>query len=245
MRTRHDRVRAACVGGVFACVAIFVALRVELVHQGAESRLDDWIAERIGSEREGSPTFEVLERAVAAPGSRKGGMLISLSVAAWAWLRRRDVRWGALLIAAFTATNATVRIVKIGTVLEPFHAHLDRAYLSEHAANTAAVFGMLMVMSILTHERRLLLLGLGAVAGGVVALVAFSVMAAGHHWFTDVLGGFAVAGAWTFALTPAAHSMWRRPELVRVLRRSRVVPSFDAIARANESVGAAHARAVD
>jgi hypothetical protein len=222
MPTPHERVRAICIAGALVCLAIFLLVRIDLVRNGGESTLDRWVAEQVGHHRNESPTFELIERAVTAPGSRKGAMLLSLTIGALAWLRYRDLRWTALLVAAFVATDATVMIVKAGLVLEPFHANLGRAYLSEHTANAAAVFGMLLVLSILTHERGALLLAIGAVGGGVVTLVAASIMVAGHHWFSDVLGGLAVAGAWIFAFTPAAHSLWRRPDLVAAARRSRV-----------------------
>ena len=221
MRTRHDRVRAACVAGALACVAVFVLLRVELVHERGESSYDRWVAEQVGSNERESPMLRRVERVVAAPGSVKGSALICLVVGVWAWLRYRDLRWGLLLTAAFTVTAATVGILKIGIPLQVFHADLERAYLSAHAANTTAVFGMLLLMSMLAHDRTLIIVVIGGIAGSTVALVAFSVLAAGHHWLTDVIGGFVVAGAWLFALAPAARSMWRRPELVAALTRPR------------------------
>jgi membrane-associated phospholipid phosphatase len=232
VRSGRERVRAACVGGVLVCVAVFVALRIDLVHEHGESRLDLWVAERLGSFEPESRPIELLERITAAPGSKKGAIFVILATSAWAWFRHRDLRWGLLLSAVFTGTAATVGIVKIGLVLRPFGADLDRAYLSEHAANTTAVFAMLLLMSILTHERVVLVAAAGAVAGAVIALVAFSVMAAGHHWLTDVLGGICVAGAWVFGLTPAAYEMWRRPDLVRALRRAPAETTSAAVPRA-------------
>jgi undecaprenyl-diphosphatase len=216
-----DRIRVACVAGALACAAVFIVLRFDIVTEHGESPLDRWVAERIGSDEKESATLRLLERMVAAPGSMKGSIVICLAVGTWAWLHYRDLRWGSLLLATFTATTATVGILKIGIPLQLIHADLERAYLSAHAANTTAVFGMLLVMSMLTHERALVIGVIGAIAGSVVALVAFSVMAAGHHWLTDVIGGVLVAGAWVFALTPAARAMWRRPDLVTALRRAR------------------------
>jgi membrane-associated phospholipid phosphatase len=238
VRTDHRRVRAACVAASLACIAVFIALRVQLVRQGGESGLDRWVAARVERD-EGSPAAALVERGLTKPGSRKGATLISLAIGAWAWVRRRDLRWGLLLLAVFTGTTATVAIVKIGIVLQPFDADLDRAYLSEHAANAAAVFGMILVLSILSHERLVLIGAVGAIAAGavaVVALVSFSVVAAGHHYLSDVIGGFAVAGAWVFALTPAAHSMWRRPQLIAALSRSNGDTPFASVALPRSAV---------
>jgi membrane-associated phospholipid phosphatase len=221
MPTSRDRVRAACVAGALARVAVFVLLRVDLVHEGGESPFDRWVAERVGSNERESPTLQLIERVVAVPGSLKGSAVICFVVGAWAWLRSRDLRWGLLLAAAFTVTTATVGILKIGIPLQLFHADLERAYLSAHAANTTAVFGMLLLMSMLAHDRTLIIVVIGAIAGSTVALVAFSVLAAGHHWLTDVIAGCVVAGAWLFALAPAVRSMWRRPDLVAALTRPR------------------------
>jgi membrane-associated phospholipid phosphatase len=218
VRSTRERLRVACIGGALACVAVLVALRVDLVREQGESALDRWVAERLGAFDSESRSMELLQRLMAAPGSRKGALLIVAAIGVSAWLWRRDLRWGVLLAAVFTCTAGTVGIAKIGIVWRLFDVDLGRAYMSEHAANTTAVFGMLLVMSILTHERIILVAAAGAVAGGAIALVAFSVMSAGHHWLTDVLGGIAVAGAWVFGFTPAAYAMWRRPDLVRALR---------------------------
>ncbi|MGZ4114512.1 MAG: phosphatase PAP2 family protein [Actinomycetota bacterium] len=240
MRSTQERLRVTCVGGALACVAVLVALRVDLVREQGESALDRWVAERLGAFDSESRPMELLQRFMAAPGSRKGALLIVAAIGVSAWLWRRDLRWGVLLAAVFTCTAGTVGIAKIGLVWRLFGVDLGRAYMSEHAANTTAVFGVLLVMSILTHERIVLIAAAGAVAGGTIALVAFSVMSAGHHWLTDVLGGIAVAGAWVFGFTPSAYAMWRRPDLVRALRRT---PDDQVRSRPSAAVGAPPPRA--
>lgn len=214
-------IRAVSIAGVLACLAVFAALRVELVRQHGETSLDRWVWHAFENEKQESLAVNLVERVTAAPGSRTGSIVVCIAVGAWAWFRRRDLRWGALLIATFIATTATVAILKIWLVRDPFDAGLDRAYVSLHAADTAAVFGMLLVLSILTHERRSIRAGVGALAVAVVTLVAFSVIVAGHHWLTDVIGGLAIAGAWIFGLLPAAYAMWRRPEVAARLQKDR------------------------
>jgi membrane-associated phospholipid phosphatase len=214
-------IRAVSIAGVLACLAVFAVLRVELVRQHGETSLDRWVSHGVVNEKHESWAVELAERVTAAPGSRMDSLLVCVAVGAWAWFRRRDLRWGALLIAAFLATTATVAILKIWLVRDPFDAGLDRAYVSLHAADTAAVFGMMVVLSILARERRSVRVGVGAFAVAVVTLVAFSVIVAGHHWLTDVIGGLAIAGAWIFGLLPAAYAMWRRPEVAARLQKDR------------------------
>lgn len=197
------------------CLATFLALRLMLVLANGPSSLDVWLEDHIRQEH-ASRALKVLEHLASLPGSRKGAMAVTVSIGAWVWFRRRDVRPGILMIAAFTGTTATVSLLKeLLVLLWPIEApggDAARAFVSSHTANAVAVFAMLAVVVALSGRGDLLRL---AVAGAVfmVGTVALSVMAAGHHYFVDVVSGAAVGGLWVSALVPLGHLLWARPDL--------------------------------
>lgn len=206
------RVLRISIAGAAFCLATFLILRLSLLFFDGPSPLDVWLAEHV---RQPDPSRElkILERLAAAPGSRKGAVLLILGLGAWAWLRRRDVRLGALLIAAFLATIATVEILKTLLVrvmpIAPTGDLDDRAFLSSHVAIAVALLGMLVVVIALSGHRALLPL---TVASAIVLVggVALSVMASDMHYLVDILSGAAVAGFWVCVLAPLADLMWGR-----------------------------------
>jgi len=206
------RVLRTSIGGAAFCLLIFLILRLLLLLLDGPSPLDVWLAEHI---RQPDPSRElkILERLAAYPGSRKGAAVLILGVGAWAWLRLRDLRFGALLIAALLATTATVEILKILLVrvmpIAPTGELDDRAFLSSHVAIAVAFFGMLVVVLALSGHRALLPLTV-AIAIVLVGGVTLSVMASDMHYFVDILSGAAVAGFWVCVLAPVADLVWAR-----------------------------------
>lgn len=93
------------------CLATFIALRLMLILANGPSALDVWLEDHVRHEH-ASRALKILEHLASLPGSRKGAMAVTVSVGAWVWFRRRDVRPGILLIAAFTGTTATVALLK-------------------------------------------------------------------------------------------------------------------------------------
>lgn len=216
------RVLRRSVAAAALCLVIFVALRLVLLQANGPLAFDVWLEDHIRQEN-ASRTIKILEHLASLPGSRKGAMAVTVSVGAWAWFRRRDVRPGILLAAAFTGTTATVALLK--TFLVRFWlinaAGVDaeeRAFVSSHTANAVAVFAMLVVVIGLSGRRDLLRLA-AVVAIIVVAGVALSVMAADRHYLVDVISGVAVAGLWVSVLVPVGYLMWTRPDLRDRLKR--------------------------
>jgi membrane-associated phospholipid phosphatase len=203
------------------CLATFIALRFVLLLANGPSAFDVWLEDHVRQEH-ASRALRILEHLVSLPGSRKGAMAVTVSVGAWVWFRRRDVRPGIVLVAAFTGTAATVALLKTLLVLVwPIEApggDAARAFVSSHTANAVAVFAMLAVVVALSGREDLLRLAVAA-AVTMVAAVALAEMAAGRHYLVDLVSGAAVGGAWVFALVPLGQLLWARPDLGSLPKR--------------------------
>lgn len=195
------------------CLVTFLILRLLILLLDGPSAFDVWLSDHI---RQPQPAegIKFVERLAAAPGSIKGATALILVVGAWAWLRRRDIRPGVLLIAAFVATKATVEVLKmllvhVIPIAAPIGEREDRAFLSSHVAVVVAVSAMLVVVIWLSGHRDLLPLAV-AVAIVLVGAVALSVMVTDRHYFVDVLCGAAVGAFWVAVLAPVGDLMWKR-----------------------------------
>ena len=206
------RVLRTSIAAAALCLVTFLILRLLLLLLDGPSPFDIWLSDHI---RQPHPSqgLKIVEHLAALPGSGKGAAALILGVAAWAWLRRRDVRPGALLIAAFVVTKASVEVLKMLLVhvmpIAPTGESEDRAFLSSHVAVAVATLAMLVVVIWLSGHRDVLPLAV-AVAIVVVSAVALSVMATDMHYFVDVVSGAAVGGFWVAVFAPVGDLMWRR-----------------------------------
>jgi membrane-associated phospholipid phosphatase len=195
------------------CLVTFLIMRLLLLLLDGPSPFDIWLSDQI---RQPHPSqgLKIVEHLAALPGSSKGAAALILVVAAWAWLRRRDVRPGVLLIAAVVVAKASVEVLKVLLVhvmpmRAPIGERVNRAFLSSHVAVAVAVLAMLIVVIRLFGHRDLLSLAV-AVAIVLVIAVALSVMATDKHYFVDVVSGAAVGGFWVAVFAPVGDLIWRR-----------------------------------
>jgi membrane-associated phospholipid phosphatase len=207
------RVLRTSIAAAALCLVTFFLLRFLLLLLDGPSPFDIWVANHV-RQPNASQGIKFVEHLAALPGTRKGAAALILGVGAWAWLRRRDVRPGALLIATFVATTATVAILKTLLVrvmpVAPTGEPEDRAFLSSHVAVAVALFAMLVVVIWLSGHRDLLPVA-ATVAIVLVGAVALSVMATDMHYLVDVLSGASVGGFWVAVFAPVGYLMWRRP----------------------------------
>ncbi len=121
------------------------------------------------------------------------------------WRRERDWRAGALLAASLAGSTALYNIFKRITerprppASDALGTYSHWSFPSGHATQCMAFSAMLLVLVWLTGRPRL---QLRAIAAAVVVLaVGASRIYLGAHWFTDVLGGYALGAAWVSLLT--------------------------------------------
>src|SRR5919197_1732953 len=209
------RVLRASIAVAALCLVTFLLLRLLILLLDGPSPFDIWLSGHI---RQPHPSqgLQIIEHLASSPRSGKGATALILVVAVWAWVRRRDVRPGALLIGAFVVTKASVEVLKtlLGVdwrvmPIPPPDERADRAFLSSHAAVAVAVFAMLVVI-IWLYGRRDLLFPAVAVAIRVVTAVALSVVAMDMHYFVDVVSGVAVGGFWVAVFALVGDLMWKR-----------------------------------
>lgn len=171
----------------------------------------------------GVTRFVVDHRVAWATGLMKGvtwlgsnAVLIPLVVAlgAYVLLRKKDVRAVVLLVAALAGANAWYHVVKplVARDRPPESLHLIHvsgyAFPSGHAAAAIAVWGA--VAAVLSAGRPAKMKGAIWICAGLVAtLVAFSRVYLGVHWWTDVVAGLALGGAWLCVLL-VVSMLWGR-----------------------------------
>jgi undecaprenyl-diphosphatase len=124
--------------------------------------------------------------------------------------KRRDWRPGLLLVCSLAGANALCRVVKplVGRSGPPDPFHLvtatatgssfpsehPTAFPSGHVTAGVAVWGMVAVLLGSGSQQRAVSAGLGAAS--VSLLVGLSRVYIGVHWWTDVVGGYALGGFW-------------------------------------------------
>jgi membrane-associated phospholipid phosphatase len=210
--------------GFVVCTGIALALTLLALHGHGPSSFDEEVGRALSTDHE-NWIVALAERAIAFPGSRRGGLLIIVIAGGWWMIRRGDLRLGILLAAAFTLTLASVSLLKesIGRA-SPKHAvagdaSVGHSFPSMHAAILVSLIGMALVIILFSrHEIRWVPIPL-AVGAALVAIVAeaISVLNLRWHWLTDVLAGAAIAGVWVFLLLPLAHAVWTDSNLSRRL----------------------------
>jgi undecaprenyl-diphosphatase len=141
------------------------------------------------------------------------------------WLLRNGAhKLVAFLVVTCLAGGAIDTVVKIAVarprpaVENPIITAFGKSFPSGHSMQAVVCFGALLLVFLpLLHERW----RTRAIVGTVVLIIAigFSRLSLGVHYVSDVLGGFALGGAW-LAASVAAWETWRED---RGRRRARVL----------------------
>lgn len=129
------------------------------------------------------------------------------------------LRHGLKRLAAFLVTTGLIggaidTVVKVVVSRDrprfedPIATAFGQSFPSGHAFTSTMMYGALLLVFMPAFGRRLRPLLVAAYVA-LVAAIAFSRLALGVHYLTDVLGGIALGAAWLAAST-AAFQIWRR-----------------------------------
>jgi membrane-associated phospholipid phosphatase len=146
--------------------------------------------------------------------------LVLATVVGLVWVRRRW-RSAMLVVLSLAGAEALYQIVKpwVGRARPPVTDHLVRAtnfaFPSGHATQAAA-FGALAVVLAVGRARWIQAI-IGVAAGVLVLLVGLSRVYLGVHWWTDVVGGWALGGAWLCLVLAVMLRTLSRPRHVKSL----------------------------
>jgi undecaprenyl-diphosphatase len=99
------------------------------------------------------------------------------------------------------------------SLIDPVATAHGQSFPSGHSMTSVIGYGVLLLVFLPPKPRSRLYLG---IAGGItmVLMIGFSRLVLGVHYISDVLGGFALGGAWLLA-SSAAFRIWRRPQTGR------------------------------
>jgi undecaprenyl-diphosphatase len=189
-----------------AVCAVSFGLLVGEVSEGGRTYLDSSVQAFVLDHRVGPMT--VAMKAVTWLGSSVVLVPLLVAVGAFFLVRRRDWRPGLALVAAFGGAVILSNVVK--PIIErprPPAEHLigqasGFSFPSGHTTGAIALWGMLAALVWARGSTAARGLAWPA-AVVIVGAVGASRLYLGAHWFTDVLGGYALGGLWLAVLLAA------------------------------------------
>jgi len=185
-----------------ACWMVFAVLAI-VVSTNDTPSVDQSVLTWVGDHRSSALTAAM--RAVTWLGSAAVLYPATLVLALYWWRSERDWRAGAMLAASLAGSTALYDICK-RTAERPrppapdaLGTYAHWSFPSGHATQCIAFFAMLILLACFAGWAQLRLWATAAAA--VVLVVGASRIYLGAHWFTDVLGGYALGAAWVSLLT--------------------------------------------
>jgi membrane protein DedA with SNARE-associated domain/membrane-associated phospholipid phosphatase len=186
------------VAGV-VCIWIFIGLTQDVIAREEAVLSDPRVTRFVVHHRVAWATG--IMKGVTWLGSNAVLMPLAVAVAAYVLLIKKDRRSALLLVAALAGANAWYHLVKplVARARPPESLHLISvsgfAFPSGHATAAIAVWGAAaFVLSVGRSVKLRVAIWIGA--GLTASLVAFSRVYLGVHWWTDVVGGMTLGGAW-------------------------------------------------
>jgi len=200
-----------------ACWVVFAVLAIVVSASNTPS-VDQSVLTWVGEHR-GAAVTSVMQT-VTWLGSGSVLYPATIALALLWWRRERDWRPGAMLAASLGGSTVLYNLFKRITerprppAADAVGSYSHWSFPSGHATQCMAFFAMLVVLAGLGGRARLWLWAIAAAA--VVLSVGASRIYLGAHWVTDVLGGYALGGAWVSLLTAVGlATILRTPPLDR------------------------------
>jgi len=186
-------------------LALFLVLAVEVVRYGGPEDTFDWrCAEAMKEHAERHHELLMLMRLITHLGGVPAMVVFSVVGAALLWWRRYR-----LLAVGWVVAAAGGGLMNMGTKLlidrerPPLHVLRDmvatettKSFPSGHSMGSVVGYGMLGYILTLLDRRAAERVAAVALLVVLVLLIGFSRIYLRAHWFTDVLGGFAIGTFW-------------------------------------------------
>ena len=197
------RTRTGILATCTLCPAVFAALTWYVVARLPVTHLDRRVQAFAVGHR--TPWLSALLETWTRLGSTTVLVPVLLAASVYLVWRRRDLYAVAYLWTALVGAVVLYQVFKsaIGRARPPLAEMLTPtggyAYPSGHATQAITIWGILAALAVTGRGRRARALLLTA-AGLVVVLVGVSRIYLGVHWFTDVVGGYALGATWLTVL---------------------------------------------
>jgi membrane-associated phospholipid phosphatase len=213
---RFGKRAVLCFGAVLATAIAFAILLILVKSKSAGLlRLDTGVAGDLHRFIRSHRTFTSLMRAASDLGSSPVWWAVLLPVAGWLGLCRLP-RLAAFVVVTAIGSSLLNNAIKL--VVDRARPHLadpvatagGGSFPSGHAQAAIVGYGVLLLvfLPLVARAARPWLI---AFAGLLVLTIGFSRIALGVHFFSDVIGGYLIGGAWLIAMTHA-FSAWRTEE---------------------------------
>lgn len=198
-------------------VVPFGLLLAEVTREGPLTRVDTSAANNLYEWVHDSPGLVDALEVVTALGSTLFLTLLVV-IAVVVLLRAGRRRTAVFLVSTSITAGLLIRLVKAlvnrdrPSLLEPVATAAGKSFPSGHAMGATAVYGALLVVfapRMTPRGRRWAVVGYLV----LVAAIAFTRLALGVHYITDVVAGFVLGLAW-LALAVAAFRVWQQEEAV-------------------------------
>jgi membrane-associated phospholipid phosphatase len=178
-------------------------------------RIDNSVAHELHEYVRSHRMFTSAMRLVSDLGSSLAWGVILIPVIGWLAYRRLP-RLAAFVVVTAIGSSLLNNAIKLAVnrarphLADPVAIAGGRSFPSGHAQAAIVGYGILLLVFLPVLARRIRPWAM-AVGSLLVLLIGFSRIALGVHYFSDVIGGFLIGGAWLFAMT-AAFSAWRIDE---------------------------------
>ena len=199
--------RARLMAAVVAALALGFVLLAVALRRAAGTAVDLFITTAI--QRVDHPAFAALMAAITALGYWPWDWLVLGTTVAGFWLA--GFRRAALLLLATPVPGLLTGAIKMlverprptGDAVRVASELLDFSYPSGHVVSFVSLYGFLFFLTYALFKRSAWRTAALCLCGAPVVLVGPSRIYLGHHWASDVVGGYAFGAAYLLLLVEA------------------------------------------